>query len=143
MGEEIRRKPNALAMQFEQMKDEEELLSLKPQSSKDWNWKKKTAQELHEEVEGSKEQSEPNISKKSHSFQDTKFNELLADINAVKQRLNERDAKRQEKENDRRLQEMEEAIREVQEALKYDESSDDEQVVERPRLTRRQEKKKK
>ena len=140
--EEIRRKPNALAMQFEQMKDEEELLSPKPQSSKDWNWKKKTAQELHEEVEGSKEQSEPNISKKSHSFQDTKFNELLADINAVKQRLNERDAKRQEKENDRRLQEMEEAIREVQEALKYDESSDDEQVVERPRLTRRPEKKK-
>merc|ERR1712106_801227 len=35
----------------------------------------------------------------------------------VKQRMNERDAKRQEKENEQRIREMEEAIKEVQDAL--------------------------
>ena len=94
------------------------------QSQKDWNWKKKTAQELHDEVEGPKEKTHVERRKKN-SYQDAKFNELLSDINAVKQRLNERDAARQEQENERKLKEMEEAIREVQEALARDESDDE------------------
>ena len=139
--DEIKRKPNAMALQFEQMKFEEDQSVLSPKtSSKDWNWKKKTAQELHEEAEGPKEKSEP-TTKKSHSFQDTKFNELLADINAVKQRLNERDAVRQEKENERKLREMEDAIREVQEALRHDEeeSFENQQKERKLRRTERKE----
>ena len=128
--DEIKRKPNAIALQFEQMKydDEEDVMSPKVQpAQKDWNWKKKTAQELHNEAEGTKEKvyDEP---KKKSSYQDAKFNELLADIDAVKQRLSERDAARQEKENERKLREMEEALKEVQDALKYDDSEEDDYV---------------
>merc|ERR1712106_1126074 len=84
---------------------------------KDWNWKKKTAEELQVEVGGNESTISEPEKKKSRNFQDTKFNELLADINAVKVRMNERDAKRQEKENEQKIREMEEAIKEVQEAL--------------------------
>ena len=125
--DEIKRKPNAIALQFEQLKPEDEEMLMSPklqQSQKDWNWKKKTAQELHDEVEGPKEKA-PVETKKKNSYQDAKFNELLSDINAVKKRLNERDAARQEKENERKLREMEEAIKEVQEALARDESDDE------------------
>merc|ERR1712032_782193 len=125
--DEIKRKPNAIALQFEQLKPEDEDVLMSPklqQSQKDWNWKKKTAQELHDEVEGPKEKTHVERRKKN-SYQDAKFNELLSDINAVKQRLNERDAARQEQENERKLKEMEEAIREVQEALAKDESDDE------------------
>ena len=125
--DEIKRKPNAIALQFEQLKPEDEDVLMSPklqQNQKDWNWKKKTAQELHDEVEGPKEKTHVERSKKN-SYQDAKFNELLSDINAVKQRLNERDAARQEKENERKLKEMEEAIKEVQEALARDESDDE------------------
>merc|ERR1712029_674210 len=61
--DEIKRKPNMIALQFEKMmEDEEEIMSPTLQPAKEWNWKKKTAQELHEEVEGTKEKekdSEP------------------------------------------------------------------------------------
>ena len=138
--DEIKRKPNSTAMKFEMMKyeEEEEVLSPKsPAVNKEWNWKKKTAEELHAEVDGPKVKTEEKESRKSHSFQDTKFNELLADISAVKQRLNERDVRWQEKENERKLLEMEEAIKEVQEVLKSKEddsedSDSDSESVRRP-----------
>merc|ERR1711892_461154 len=94
---EIRRKANPTALKFERMNTEEDdiMLSPKAQVQKDWNWKKKTAEELQVEVGGNESTISEPEKKKSRNFQDTKFNELLADINAVKQRMNERDAKRQ------------------------------------------------
>jgi len=116
---EIKRKPNPTALKFEMMHAEEDdvLLSPKTPVQNDWSWKKKTAEELHVDTVVTDISSNETEKKKSRNFQDTKFNELLADINAVKQRMNERDAKRQEKENEQRIREMEEAIKEVQDSL--------------------------
>merc|ERR1740137_45632 len=117
--DEIKRKPNVTALKFEMMNNEEDEDITTPMTpvQKDWSWKKKTAEELQSETGGNENPSCPPERKKSRNFQDTKFNELLADINAVKQRMNERDAKRQEKENEQKIREMEEAIKEVKEAL--------------------------
>jgi len=117
--DEIKRKPNVTALKFEMMNNEEDEDITTPMTpvQKDWSWKKKTAEELQSETGGNEVPSCPPERKKSRNFQDTKFNELLADINAVKQRMNERDAKRQEKENEQKIREMEEAIKEVKEAL--------------------------
>merc|ERR1739838_861958 len=117
---EIKRKPNPTALKFEMMniEDDDDIMSPKSPVQKDWTWKKKTPEELQTEIGGNEIPSQPEPEKKkSRNFQDTKFNEPLADINAVKVRMNERDAKRQEKEKEQKIREMEKAIKEVQEAL--------------------------
>merc|ERR1711915_615870 len=120
---EIRRKPNATAMKFEMLNNEDdtEILSPKSNIQTDWSWKKKTAEELQIESSISDQKSAPKEKRNSQSFQDTKFNELLADINAVKQRMNERDLRRQAKENEQRIRDMEDAIKEVQDTLNINE----------------------
>merc|ERR1712108_51175 len=89
---DIKRKANPTALKFEMMTNDEEQSVISPQPKKtDWSPKNKPPR----------------------NFQDTKFSELQRDIDAVKQRLQERDL---ERENEKKVKEMEELIDDVKES---------------------------
>merc|ERR1712080_412325 len=97
--DDIKRKANPTAQKYEMLANEEDLLLSPAPKQTDWSWKKKTAAELENELNGYNTDNDNNLSsthekKPSRNFQETKFSELLADINAVKQRLSERDLER-------------------------------------------------
>merc|ERR1712210_239202 len=97
--DDIKRKANPTALKFEMMTNDEEQSVISPQPKKtDWSWKNKSSAELESELSG--------------------FNELQRDIDAVKQRLQERDL---ERENEKKIKEMEELIDDVKESLKQHE----------------------
>merc|ERR1739844_626323 len=102
MGDDIKRKANPTALKFEMMTNDEEQSVISPQPKKtDWSWKNKSSAELENELENNQNNSPKN--KPPRNFQDTKFSELQRDIDAVKQRLQERDL---ERENEKKIKEM-------------------------------------
>merc|ERR1712108_89263 len=126
--DDIKRKANPTALKFEMMTNDEEQSVISPQPKKtDWSPKNKPPR----------------------NFQDTKFSELQRDIDAVKQRLQERDL---ERENEKKVKEMEELIDDVKESLKqhdeqyfFDDETDEEYVdpkkMEKPRKAPKKKKK--
>merc|ERR1711974_7548 len=152
--DDIKRKANPTALKFEMMTNDEEQSVISPQPKKtDWSWKNKSSAELESELSGFNElennQNNSPKNKPPRNFQDTKFSELQRDIDAVKQRLQERDL---ERENEKKIKEMEELIDDVKESLKqheeqyfFDDETDEEYVdpkkMEKPRKAPKKKKK--
>merc|ERR1712108_125919 len=152
--DDIKRKANPTALKFEMMTNDEEQSVISPQPKKtDWSWKNESSAELESELGGFNElennQNNSPKNKPPRNFQDTKFSELQRDIDAVKQRLQERDL---ERENEKKIKEMEELIDDVKESLKqheeqyfFDDETDEEYVdpkkMEKPRKAPKKKKK--
>ena len=147
--DDIKRKANPTALKFEMMTNDEEQSVISPQPKKtDWSWKNKSSAELENELSGFHElennQNNSPKNKPPRNFQDTKFSELQRDIDAVKQRLQERDL---ERENEKKIKEMEELIDDVKESLKqheeqyFFEDETDEEYVEKPKKASKKKKK--
>lgn len=115
---EIRRKRNAAALKFETILGEQDNNNVK--SDKEWSWKSKSPIMLQNNclaMSNIKKETIPEKPKKP--FQDIKYKELLEDIQAVKERMRERNI---EKESEERNEEMKLFMKEIQGYLKEKEN---------------------
>ena len=135
---EVRKKLNYTALKFESMGAEEPEEPVREQEEKEWAWKNKTALELEQENASRNPTSstqEPHHNKerkeKRREFQDLKYKEMLEDINAVKQRMAERDIRL---ENDKKMDEMNKFMDEIKSSLQQieNEESEEESVAKIP-----------
>ena len=123
---EVKRKLNDAALRFETMKADSPENIPRQKSDKQWTWKSKTPLEL--ELENMPKKEQPDLSKKPHGkkgYQELKYDELLEDINAVKQRLKERNINL---ENEEKMEEMNRFMEEIKQSLREIENEDTEDL---------------
>ena len=123
---EVKRKLNDAALRFETMKDDSPENIPRQKSDKQWTWKSKTPLEL--ELDNMPKKEQPDLSKKPHEskgYQKLKYDEILEDINAVKQRLKERNINL---ENEEKMEEMNRFMEEIKQSLREIENEDTEDL---------------
>jgi len=107
---EIKRKRNDTALKFETTTNDQDTMAIK--SEKEWAWKNKSPIALENILLTKyKEKSDPSPEKPRKHFQDIKYEELLEDIQAVKERMKERNIV---KESEERNEEMKLFMAEMQ-----------------------------
>ena len=131
---EVKRRLNPAALVFETMSETPDVPLETPKPEKEWSWKNKSAVEL--ELENMPKRISPEAKKEKRErkkgIQDLKFDELLNDINSVKERMKERDINR---ENETKMEEMNKFMDEIKDSLRKieDEEADQEVIVQQPK----------
>lgn len=113
---EIQRKKNATALKFETtLQGGDNLDSVISKSEKEWSWKNKSPGELENIYSTKYVEPKDKLSEKPKKhYQDIKYEELLEDIQAVKERMKERNIFRESEDKNK---EMSQFIAEMQDYL--------------------------
>lgn len=129
---EIRKRLNlTTALKFDSLSTETSDEIVKPKTEKEWAWKSKTALELELENMPIKSNTEKTNKKEQKlAFQDLKYNELMEDINAVKERLKDRNLKQ---ENESKMNEMNRFMDEIKSSLGKIENEDSDSEEDKPK----------
>ena len=145
---EVRRKLGQSALFFEQISQEAHEETSTDRQEREWAWKSKSPEELLQNSKaGNATTDNENDNKSKKDIRDLKFEEMLEDINAVKERMRHRNL---QDENKAKMEEMNMFMDEIQNSLDElerdnppSDTSDEDMIAYKRELEARRKKKKK